>query len=270
MFMKNLLFPVASAAEGREGLHSVVQVAKALAGKLTLLRLVDPFREGGPKPVGEEAALIGIGEFGLIEQQIRIQGHSDMAGGIATFAASEGMDAIVLPGRRRSWIGTRSGNDDLVRRLASESPCPIWLTGVDRAESYQSTFGVRRILCAISGRDHAVLEKAAHLSEQLGAELFVLHVVPEVHEGLLAYGFDNHVALSAKTGMELIAAMQRQCGTNGQPIVEIGKKTKCIAKVSRTLGADLIVTGRRERPLLKQHAGIAVVRPAMSFQTLMI
>ena len=100
MSLTHLLFPVASAAEGKEGLRSVAQVATALAARLTLLRVVDPFRDGGPRPEREEAASIGMGQFGLTEQQVRVQGHSDMAAGIMKFAATEQVDAIVLPPKK--------------------------------------------------------------------------------------------------------------------------------------------------------------------------
>ena len=98
----------------------------------------------------------------------------------------------------------------------------------------------------------------------------MLHVVPEIHEGLLAYGFDEHVALSVENGMELLAGMQRTCGTNGQPIVEIGNKTQSISKVSRTLGADLVITGRRQTPLMKFWEDIVPLKPRMAYQILMI
>ena len=105
MSMKHLLFPAASAAEGREGLGRA-----ALAAKLTLLRVVDPFRDGGgPKPVREEAASMGAGRFGLSEPQVRVEAHSDLAAGIMKFAATEAVDAIVLPPRKRSWLEGRSG-----------------------------------------------------------------------------------------------------------------------------------------------------------------
>ena len=270
MSMKHLLFPAASAAEGKEGLGRAAQVAKALAAKLTILRVVDPFRDGGPKPVREEAESMGAGRFGLSGLEVRVQANSDLAAGIMRFATTEAVDAIVLPPRKRSWIEGRSGNDDLVRRLAGEGPCPIWLTKPDQEGSTQDPLHVGRILCPVSGRDHKVLEIAALLSDRLGAELFVLHVVPEIQEDLLAYGFDEHVALSADNGMELLAGMQRTCGTNGQPIVEIGNKTKSISKVSRALGADLVVTGRRESPITRFWQNILPVRPNMAYQTLMI
>ena len=133
---------------------------------------------------------------------------------------------------------------------------------------------MRRILCAVSGRDHKVLETAALLTQQFGAELFVLHVVPEIHEGLLAYGFDEHVALSAKNGMELLAGMQRSCGTNGQAVVQIGSRGECISKTARSLRADLVITGRQssaeEGFFARLRRTIVPVTPKMACQTLMI
>jgi hypothetical protein len=58
---------------------------------------------------------------------------------------------------------------------------------------------IRRVLCAVSGRDLHVLKTAAEVSRDLNAKLFLLRVVPEIHEGTLAFGFDDHVALSVES-----------------------------------------------------------------------
>lgn len=272
MSLTHLLFPVASAVEAQEGLHSVVRVAKALTAKLTLLRVVDPFRDGGPRPLREEATALGAMRFGLGEQQVRLEGNSDIAAGVLQFTKTEKVDAIVLPQRKRSWIEGHSGSAELVQRLSGESSCPIWLTSED--DESDSPLRVRRILCAISGHDHKVLESASRLCDQFRAELFVMHVVPEIHEGLLAYGFDQHVALSAANGVELLANMQRTCGTNGQPIVEVGEKDRCISRAAKSLRVDVVVTGReirtRKGAMARLMQAIAPRAPRVACQTLMI
>lgn len=244
MSFSHLLFPVLSRAEGKDELKGVARLASSLAARLTLLRVVDPFREGGPRPAGEEAASMDTDAHGIDNNRFHIDSHSDPAASIVQFAAKQNIDGIVFPPQRYKWFPEVVRRKEMLRRLSGESKCPIWLMAGAEEEPPKE---IRRILCAVSGRDHKVLETAAALSERVGARLFVLHVVPEIHEGTLSYGFDQHVALSAENGLKLLAGMQRQCGTDGQPIVDIGDKNKCISKAARTLRAELVVTGRRHK-----------------------
>lgn len=269
MIFKHLLFPVLSPSEGKEELKGVAKLASNLAASLTLLRVVDPFREGGPRPTRQEAASLGANSCGLDVGRIHVQSHPDAAASIADFAAREKVDGIVFPRSRRRWVPAFFRRQEMLRRLSGQTDCPLWF--MDDEE--QRDRPIRRVLCAVSGRDNKVLETAATISERMGARLFVLHVVPEIHEGLLAYGFDDHIALSAENGMKLLAALQRRCGTEGQPIVEIGDRERCITRAARTLRADLVITGRRKNTKARRwsfNAAGSALAPRVPCQSLVV
>lgn len=265
MSLTHLLFPVLSKAEGKDELKGVAGLASKLAARLTLLRVVDPFREGGPRPAGEEAAT-----YGLDRARVYVHSHPDPARSIAEFVRQAKVDGIVFPPQRRKWLPAVLRRKEVLRRLSGETSCPMWLMAEKEDEPPRE---IQRILCAVSGRDHKVLETAGALSQRIGAKLFVLHVVPEVHEGSLAYGFDRHIALSAENATQLLAEMQRECGTDGQPIIEIGEKNRCVRKAARALRAELVITGRKrelKRSPFWNFGGANTIAPRVPCESLVV
>ena len=221
MSLKNILFPIASPERVKTTLPGVAHMINTLRADLTLMRVVDPFREGGPKPALHELKLLKPEEHGLDRCRIHIHAHSDEAASIAQYAREQEMDAIFLPFQRAVLRAAFSRTWSLAKKLLVQSPCPVWLmNGSQNSDSPQAE--IRRVLCSVSGRDLPVLKAAAEVSKALDARLFLLHVVPEIHEGALAFGFDDHVALSVENGLQLLARMQSDAGTEALPIVQVG------------------------------------------------
>lgn len=112
------------------------------------------------------------------------------------------------------------------------------------------------------------------VSRALHARLFLLHVVPEVQEGTLAFGFDDHVALSVENGLELLARMQGDAGTEALPVVHVGSLRDSIHQMTRSLNIDLVVTGREQSKVSPfgagWPAGFAPVLPLTASQMLIV
>src|SRR3954467_2333014 len=66
MSLKNILFPIASPERVKTTLPGVAHMINTLRADLTLMRVVDPFREGGPKPALHELKLLKPEEHGLV------------------------------------------------------------------------------------------------------------------------------------------------------------------------------------------------------------
>lgn len=273
MSLKNILFPIASQERVKVMLSGAGHIASMLRADVTLMRVIDPIREGGPKPASHEWNLLKPEEHGLSSCRIHIGAHSDAATSIAQYAREQGVDAIFLPSQRMGLRAAFSHSWSLTKRLLVQSPCPVWLMDDSRFNSSSQT-EIRRVLCAVSGNDLNVLKTAAEVSRTLNARLFLLHVVPEVHEGTLACGFDNHIALSVENGCELLARMQEDAGTEATSIVHIGSLRETIGRVAQSLNIDLIVTGRR-RPKINSFwaawpGGLAPALPRAASQMLII
>jgi nucleotide-binding universal stress UspA family protein len=144
--------------------------------------------------------------------------------------------------------------------------------GAQARNSWQKD--IRRVLCAVSGRDLHVLKTAAEVSRTLNAKLFLLHVIPEIYEGTLAFGFDDHVSLSVENGLELLARMQSDAGTEALPVVQAGSLSDSIQLITQLLNIDLVVMGRRpskaSRFLTKWKSQFAPVLPLTAAQTLIV
>jgi nucleotide-binding universal stress UspA family protein len=273
MSLKSILFPISSPERIRSVLPGLAHMTNTLRAELTLMRVIDPFREGGPKPALHELKLMRPEEHGLERCRIHIHAHSDAAASISQYAREQGIDVIALPSQSTGLRATFSRPWSLTKKLLAQSPCPVWLmNGSQNSDSPQAE--IRRVLCSVSGRDLPVLKAAAEVSKALDARLFLLHVVPEIHEGTLAFGFDDHVALSVENGLELLARMQGDVGTEAASIVQIGSFKETIDRVAQSLNIDLLVTGRQQtkiRPLWAPwQAGFASALPRAASQMLIV
>ena len=248
MTLKHILAPVSSGLEARNSLRRISATINELRAELTLIRILDPFREGGPKPAAQEWEAIQPEQFGVERLHYHVQAHPDPVSGLASYAFETKMDAIMMP---HGPVTVFPKGPVFSKRLLLESPCPVWVLD-GRGRPGHAEQRVQKVLCAVTGGDLEVVKFAAALCERLGARLFLLHVVPEVSEGLLAYGLDENVALTTAKGMELLADLQKRAGVNAQPIVEMGSTNAGIRRAAKTLNADLIVTARRHYQSIKQ------------------
>lgn len=249
MKLKHILAPVYPSVEAGNSLRRISTIINELQAELTLVRLLDPFREGGPKPFAHNWNGIEPEQVGVERLQYQVHAHPDPIQGLASYALENKMDAIMMPHAPATVFPKGL---TLSKRLLLESPCPVWVLD-GRGRSANVGQRVRKILCAVAGDDLEVVKFAAMLCDKLGARLFLLHVVPEISEGLLAYGLDDNVALTTAKGMELLADLQTRAGVNAQPIVEIGKTSAGIRRAAKALNADLVITARRHYQAIKQN-----------------
>jgi nucleotide-binding universal stress UspA family protein len=131
-------------------------------------------------------------------------------------------------------------------------------------------FGCRRILCVLGldGQDGAVLQHAQDLAVRTSGELILLHVVPPVSEGLLAYGLPNSSSrpLSAGYATRKLAELTRDMDVPVRTSVLTGSAAKCIASAARENVADLVLTARMtpDSPFERSGAYTADLRAILS------
>ena len=179
--------------------------------------------------------------------------EGDPARQIVDYAHEHNVDLIVMATHgygpfRRLLLGS------VTAKVLHDAGCPVW-TGphLEQAPDYQN-IGFRRIVCAIDlVRDRwATLEWAGRFAREFGAELTIVHVLPESFIQLGGVYFDpewrNQAAAAAR---DHIVRLQEDLHTAGEVLIEIGDVPLAVSDVASRREADLVVIGRgRESGLL--------------------
>jgi len=167
---------------------------------------------------------------------------------IVDYARAHQVDLIVMATHgygtlRRFVMGSVTG------AVLHDTGCPIW-TGahLEKAPNYDK-IGFRRILCAIdlARESRTVLEWAGRFAREFGAELAIVHVLPHslVETGGIYFDPAWRQDAIAEARQE-ICQLQRETGTEGEILIEIGETAAAISDVAETRGIDLVVIGRGE------------------------
>jgi nucleotide-binding universal stress UspA family protein len=170
----------------------------------------------------------------------------DPARQIVRYARDHDVDMIVMATHgygpfRRFLLGS------VTAKALHDAACPVW-TGphLEEAASYQA-IGFRRIVCAIdlAKGSRAVLEWAGRFAGEYGAELAIVHVLPE---SLVQWGgvyFDPEWRLqAAAAARDQVARLQEELRVAGEVLIEIGDAPVAVSDVASRRGADLLVIGR--------------------------
>jgi nucleotide-binding universal stress UspA family protein len=179
--------------------------------------------------------------------------EGDPAREIVDYARDREVDLIVMATHgygpfRRFLLGS------VTAKVLHDAGCPVW-TGphLEDAPSYE-TIGFRSIVCAIdlAKGSGAVLEWAGRFAREYGAELAIVHVLPE---SLVQWGgvyFDPEWrSQAAATARGQIVRLQEELQTAGEVLIEIGDAPVEVSDVASRRKADLLVIGRgRESGLL--------------------
>jgi hypothetical protein len=120
-------------------------------------------------------------------------------------------------------------------------------------------FRCRRVLCVagLEGQDAGLLQQAQEVAARSGAELILLHVVPEVSEGLLMFGIEGSGGrpLSVQLAREKLAELTASIPMPVTTSVMIGPPAKCIGLAAREHAADLVIAPRVARHARFERGG---------------
>jgi nucleotide-binding universal stress UspA family protein len=172
--------------------------------------------------------------------------EGDPAGRIAEYARDRVVDLIVMATHgygpfRRLLLGS------VTAKVLHDAGCPVW-TGphLEEAPSYES-IGFRGIVCAIdlAKGSGAVLQWAGRFAREFGAELAIVHVLPESLVQLGGLYFDPEWRnLAAAAARDQIVRLQEEFQTAGEVIIEFGDAPVVVSDVASRRKADLLVIGR--------------------------
>jgi nucleotide-binding universal stress UspA family protein len=235
------LFPVSRSERCQNALRHIAPTAAQLDAELILMHVLDPLVDGGPKPAAGELKSFKPENFGCSRYRRLVDSHSDTATTIANYAKREDVGMIMMPVPKPTLLQRIFSN--VGRRILDQSPCPVWMVNEAQAQR-QTERPVQRILCAVSRYSPEVLAYAAQIGASLKAHLILMHIVPDVHEGTLASGFDDHLPLSPETAMVSLKRMQDYTNVDARTLVETGDFRKKLEFVARDRNVDLVVVDR--------------------------
>jgi nucleotide-binding universal stress UspA family protein len=168
----------------------------------------------------------------------------DPAQVIASVAASERADLVVLH--------PRAPLHSVTEQILIKADCPVWIVR-------PSALTVREVLCGVdfTAHDVATLRWATTMAVAFDARLLLVHVAPDVR----LYGPGGHLeipelkATLVKAAQQRMAEVQRGAPMASRTLIETSNDiAKALSDCARTVGADLLVIGRRPAPgMLGKH-----------------
>ena len=169
-------------------------------------------------------------------RRVTVQG--ELVSVVEHYCRTNEVDLLVAPaGERLSLpiLPSRSTRAGLLERV----PVPLWTmtTRVDDRNRFKS---IDRVACYVDLErpDTGHLEAAASFATSLGAQLHLLHVVPEIHEGSLGVGWPNQRPLSPDVAEErlffLMASHRRTAEIHGASARRRPSCRNCWSVAART------------------------------------
>jgi nucleotide-binding universal stress UspA family protein len=153
---------------------------------------------------------------------------------------------------------TRFWSRSITAEVMDSTQRPVCITKMIDVDSYLR-FRCRRVLCLVGldGQDANVIRQSQEIAHRTDAEVVLLHIVPEVSEGLLAYGAAGLEGrpLSTKLAREKIAELRTGLSVPVMTSVMIGSSAKCIGLAAREHRADLVIAPRVARRVRLERAG---------------
>ena len=250
---KKILFPV----DFSDRCNSAARMAETFAGhfqaELTLLYVLEPLTYND---IPIDAA--GVAEQRLAEYIVDEMKHFDVrrvllegdpATNITEYAHAQSSDLIMLPTHgygtfRRLMLGS------VTAKVLHSALCPVW-TGVHMEHVPRlEDIGFRRILCAIDlGKQSCpTVAWAKNFAAEFGAELEIVHAVPEASENPVVYAHEDPKEDLVNQATEKLEAVKKCVGTDAKAFVVGDEVASAVCGCAAREKADLLVIGRSVAP----------------------
>jgi nucleotide-binding universal stress UspA family protein len=172
----------------------------------------------------------------------RIVMEGDPASCAVEYVQQEGVDLIMIPTHghgafRRFLLGS------VTAKLLHDANCPVWTSAHTEELTQPAPF--KTILCAVdlSAGSERLARWAADLARNRGAEIKLVHALPEPAAALEIEGGRFHAALRERA-VALLAELQRKSDMPFETVIESGDAAQVIGSAAREYKADLVVIGR--------------------------
>jgi nucleotide-binding universal stress UspA family protein len=218
--------------------------ADALGAELVLLHVITNTLYGHPRGLGWPPSAWGERTPDVDIHRLVIPGPIPES--IVRYADHIEADMLLMTTRtygRRGRFWRRS----ITAEVMDSTQRPVCVTRMPDADS-NVPFRCHSILCVVGleDQDAALIQQAQEIATRSDARLVLLHIVPEISEGLLAYGVDRAQArpLSAKLAREKLVELAAGISLPITTSVMVGSPAKCIGLAAREHAADIVIASR--------------------------
>jgi nucleotide-binding universal stress UspA family protein len=237
-----ILAPVDLNEHTGSAVEHAIDVANATAAELVLLHVLDRgFYRGAPK-AGWPPEAMGTVDGSTNIRRIVLPG--DPAATISRYADLINANMVLMTSGSRGW--TRLWKGSLTTEVLDSTCRPVQITSLKHIDG-EYRFRCRNILCvlALDGTDDPIIECATALAARTGAEIGILHVLPETSEALLSWGMaGSDRPLSRAVAIERIGALSDSLPASYIAAIMRGALHKNIAAAAKQMTADVILVGR--------------------------
>ncbi len=173
----------------------------------------------------------------------------EAAAQIAEVARRDGFDMIVMPTHtgafRRMLLGSTTA------KVLNDADCMVLTT--QHAERIKPRPLLHREwVCAIglSADSSRVLSIASNLAKTAGANLTLIHAIPQLQPGLpLQLDLEERLqSKEQKAARAQVHELQRLAGSNARAHIAVGQIKAALTETARWLEADALVIGRSSQP----------------------
>jgi nucleotide-binding universal stress UspA family protein len=237
-----ILAPVDLSRPAEDDVRYALSIATAFRADLHLAYILDSESSHGLAP-GWPADALNIADSEVDIHRAVL--HGAIARTITEHANTLDADLVLMPSRRygswkRFW---RKSVTDEVMQLSRRLVCVTSATAID--EDFR--FRKYQIMCVVGldGRETMLIRHAENMAVSTGAELVLLHIVPEPSEALLYHAIDGGSRpLSRERAARDLADMARGLRVPATTSVMVGDADKCVGLAAREHSVDLVLVSR--------------------------
>jgi nucleotide-binding universal stress UspA family protein len=264
MVLKKILFPVDFSDRARGAARYVEVFAGRFEAELMLLHVVsDGVRvlasEIEPQRNTELQQFLSDELKYFNPQRVCVMGEP--AAKIVEIAQSWKPDLVMMPTHglgayRRLLLGS------VTAKVLYDVACPVW-TGVhSEAAPPLENIACRNVLCAVDFQDRSsrVLEWAAFLAREYGADLGIVHATPAPPATPTRFSDPDFLTYLETEAGKRIAQLQASAGTEARIFVRGGDPAEVVSCAARQFGADIVVIGRHGGAGHLRHNAYAILR----------
>jgi nucleotide-binding universal stress UspA family protein len=251
--INRILFPV----DFSDACLSAARYVEAMAGRfeadIMLLHIVEPgehtlAEELLPRRRAQLDAYLADELKYFNTRRVCVTGD-DPAAEIIAAARDWQPDLVMLPTHgvgsfRRYTLGS------VTAKLLKALDCPVWTNVHNESVLPLEEIHCRMVLCGVdlSDRSEYVLEWAAAMANENGAELAIVHAMKPIRQPVLAVGIQEELTgEAAADARRAIDRLRYTAGLRAPVFLEEGDTAGVVAGIEKEFGADLLVIGRHER-----------------------
>lgn len=227
---------------GESAIRFALKFADATAGELTLLNVVHPAAYRDARETGWSPDCVLDPTLQRTMRSVVLPGCPvDVIGRYAAF-----IDASLILMTPRTDFRSRFRRESTTVEALRSIDRPVQIADV-RELNTPDPLQLREILCVVhlEGNDGPALRFAGRLAARTGSRVTLLHVLPEVSEGLLAFGVAQpDRPLTPTAALNRIRSLERGVAPLHSTAIGSGPLHKAIRRAVRETRADLVVVSR--------------------------